>query len=97
MEPDDYCDIFCADLMRPRLHRVVGDLHGLIELDNGDGLGFGRIERVHDIFTGTTSIIYYFDYISLGGEDPAFFIVVGFRLVITVYHVDDSEIVEDCL
>ena len=96
MEPEEYCDIFCSHLLRPRLHRVVGDWNALVTLDNGDGLGFGRIERYHDIFMGTDSIIFHFDYLPFESQTDTF-IVVGFRLIVTIHHVDDSEIEEDCL
>ena len=98
MEPNDYCDIFCAHLMRPRLHREIADYNRLINLDNGDGLGFGRIDRYHDIHMNTDSIIYHFDYIPFtSGRNACVFLVVGFRLVITIHHVDDLDIEEDCL
>ena len=97
MLPDDYCDIFCADLVSIRLHRQVADWTNLVTLDNGDGLGFGRIERVHDIFMNTESFIFHFDYIPFASHGTNSFCVVGFRLIVTVHNVDDSEIDDDCL
>ena len=97
MLEEDYCDIFCAHLLRPRLYHQVADWTALVELDNGDGLGFGRIERVHDIFMGTDSFIFHFDYIPFESQTDQLYLVVGFRLVVTVHHVDDSEIGDDCL
>ena len=97
MLPDDYCDIFCAHLLRPRLYRQIADWNNLVILDNGDGLGFGRIERVHDIFMGTDSFVFHFDYLPFESHTDNFFCVVGFRLIVTVHNVDDSEIDDDCL
>ena len=99
MLPDDYCDIFCADILRCRLNRQVADWNHLIMLDNGDGLGMGRIESVHDIFTNTDSCIFHFDYIPFEScsRTPNWFLVVAFRLVVTIHHVDDSEIPDECL
>ena len=97
MEPDDYCDIFCSHLMVPQHHRVVGDYHRFITLANGDGLGFGRIERYHDILMGNDTLIFHFDYLPCLNHHETTFIVLGFRLAITIHHVDDSEIDDDCL
>ena len=98
MDRDDYCDIFCAHLMRPRLHRQIADYTRLVTLDNGDGLGFGRIDRYHDILMNTDSIIFHFDYIPFGSaRNSRSFVVVGFRLVITIHQVDDLDIEDDCL
>ena len=96
MEPDDYCDIFCSHLPIPRLYDHVGDLNGLVLLDNGDGLGFGRIERHHCPLMGTDTVIFYFDYLPYESHIDIF-VVAGFRIAITIHHVDDLEIEDDCL
>ena len=97
MEPDDYCDIFCSHLMVPRHHTVIGDFHRFVRLANGDGLGFGRVERYHDIHMNNDSFIFHFDYLPFPDPYLREYIIVGFRLVLTVHTVDDLEIEEDCM
>ena len=92
MEPDDYCDIFCSHLMTPEHHPVVGDYHRYVPFANGEGLGFGRIERYHDILMGTNTLIFHFDYLPCLNDIDTTFIILGFRLAITIHHVDDLEI-----
>ena len=91
MEPHDYCDIFCSHLESPRQYEHVGEISRLITLDNGDGLGFGRVERYRCPLMGTTTFIYHFDYLPFASHTNMF-VVVGFRLAITIHHVDDLEI-----
>ena len=97
MLEDDYCDIFCEHLLRPSLHQPIADWHLMLTLDNGDGLEFNRIERVHDIFMGTDSFIFHFDYLPFASQTDHLFIAVGFRLIVTVHNVDDSDIDDSCL
>ena len=99
MEPDDYCDIFCSHFLgneAPRRYSHVGDFDEMFMLPNGDGLEFGRIERYRCPLMGTTTIIYDFDYLPFESFETLF-VTVGFRLSITVHHVDDSDIEDNCL
>ena len=100
MEPDDYCDIFCShfvDDQPPRLFDFIGDLDEFVDLDNGDGLAFGRVERYRCPLTNTTTIFLYFDYIPRAVNVRSVYVEVKFRIAITVHHVDDSEIDDSCL
>ena len=99
MEPDDYCEIFCSHFIGnepAQLYDYIGEFDEFFRLDNGDGLEFSRVERHRCPLMGTTTIIYYFDYLPFESF-VNIFVVVGFRIAITIHHVDDSEIEDHCL
>ena len=99
MEPNDFCEIFCSHLMVPEHHRVVvDDWNRNIPLANGDGLDFGRIEKYHDVLLNNDTFIFHFDYLPCLCNVRPFetrVIILGFRMAITIHHVDDSEIEDD--
>ena len=99
MEPDDYCEIFCSHFLNnqsPRLNDYIGDLDELFLLNNGDGLEFGTVERHHCPLMGTNTIIYHFKYLHLASHTKIF-VTAGFRIAITMHHVNDLEIEDNCL
>ena len=46
---------------------------------------------------GTESFIFHFDYMPFASQTDHLFLAVGFRLIVTVHNVDDTEIEDDCL
>ena len=98
MEPDDYCDVFCSHFVgdSPQRYEYIGNFDALFRLSNGDGLEFGSVERHHCPLMNTTTIILYFDYLPFE-SCITLFVVVGFHIAITIHHVDDSEIEDNCL